>query len=168
MLRNFSWVISRRLAGMALPTGAYWVPGVTSDYTELEQDLLDLKNQGIVAVVSLTHTPLHPETMRRCDLKGLHLPVDDMAAPSVEQMVRVAEFIDRHTRRGGVVVHCNAGIGRTGTMLAAYMVWTGLAPDHAIETVRRHRPGSIETAQQETAVYAFADRIQRHKKADSP
>jgi len=54
------------------------------------------------------------------------------------------------------VVSCYAGIGRTGTVLACYLVHRGEEPAEAIIRVRRLRPGSIETPEQETAVRQYA------------
>ncbi|MGH7575609.1 MAG: dual specificity protein phosphatase family protein [Longimicrobiales bacterium] len=55
-----------------------------------------------------------------------------------------------------VAVHCAAGLGRTGTLLACYLTRDGLPPEAAIAAVRAARPGSVETADQIAAVTAFA------------
>ena len=57
-----------------------------------------------------------------------------------------------------MTVHCTAGKGRTGTVLAAYFVARGLDPEAAMAKVRGLRDGSIETDDQEEAVRAFARR----------
>jgi len=54
-----------------------------------------------------------------------------------------------------VVVHCAAGQGRTGTVLACALVHRGLSAEEAIRTVRRLRPPSIDTDSQEAFVRAF-------------
>jgi atypical dual specificity phosphatase len=59
----------------------------------------------------------------------------------------------------GVAVHCAAGLGRTGTVLAAYLVARGEEPRAALARVRDLRPGSVETADQERAVEAYARRL---------
>jgi atypical dual specificity phosphatase len=52
-------------------------------------------------------------------------------------------------------VHCAEGKGRTGTVLAAYLVYKGLSTDDAIKKVREKRPGSIENMDQENAIRIF-------------
>ena len=157
MLRNFTWVIPGRLAGMALPTGAYRPHAGGKTDQALKQDLMSLKELGVATVVSLTGEPLHGETLEQCGFRSLHLPVEDMTAPSPEQIRRAVLYIDEHIEQGGVVVHCMAGIGRTGTVLAGYLVWRGATPEAAIEEIRNSRPGSVETFGQESSIFRFAE-----------
>ena len=68
------------------------------------------------------------------------------------------EFIDRETAaKRPVVVSCYAGIGRTGTVLACYLIHRGQDPVDAINRIRELRPGSIQTPEQEEAVYGYAE-----------
>lgn len=167
MLRNFTWVIPRRLAGMALPTGAHRRrAGGRADFEAdpvLEQDLMRLKELGVGTVVSLTREPLHGATLDHCGIRSLHMPVEDMTAPSPEQIRRAVEYIDEHIAQGGVVVHCMAGIGRTGTVLAGYLVWRGSTPEAAIAEIRTSRPGSVETFDQESSIFRFAESMAEHE-----
>lgn len=157
MLRNFTWVIPRRLAGMALPTSALRNrPGGEAD-PALAQDLMRLKELGVGAVVSLTREPLHGATLDHCGIRSLHIPVEDMTAPSPEQIRRAVRYIDEQMEHGGVVVHCMAGIGRTGTVLAGYLVWRGSTPEAAMAEIRNNRPGSVETFDQESSIFRFAE-----------
>jgi atypical dual specificity phosphatase len=89
----------------------------------------------------------------------LHMPVPSTYAPTPDQLDRgVAAIHDELARGRRVVVHCGAGLGRTGTLLAAYLVSQGARVDDAMAQVRAVRPGSIETLEQEQAVYEFAQR----------
>ena len=55
--------------------------------------------------------------------------------------------------KGAVGVHCAMGCGRTGTILACYLVAReGYSADDAIIETRKRRRGSIETRRQEQAV----------------
>ena len=65
--------------------------------------------------------------------------------------------VDRALAEGRpVVVHCRAGLGRTGTMLACYLVHRDSDPRVALAEVRTRRPGSVETWAQELAVHEYA------------
>jgi protein-tyrosine phosphatase len=76
----------------------------------------------------------------------------------IEQgLVAIRAAVSRGER---VAVHCGGGLGRTGTLLACYLVDRGLNDDEAIARVRATRTGSIETRGQVAAIEAFA-RCQR-------
>jgi len=55
-----------------------------------------------------------------------------------------------------VTVHCKGGLGRSGMVAACLLVRAGLDPDAAIDVVRTHRRGSIQTFAQEEYVRDFA------------
>ncbi len=142
---GFSWVDRPHLAGLAQPDGP--------------DDLAWLRRHGIDILVSLTETPPDRRRVNDAGLMGVHIPVPDMTAPSQRQLDLCVETIARAKKSGmGVAVHCAAGKGRTGTMLAGYFVAAGMSAERAIEYVRELRPGSIETPEQEDAVRQYAER----------
>lgn len=66
-----------------------------------------------------------------------HVPVQDRRLPSVEALRRALAVLERGTADGTpAAVHCNAGMGRTGVVAAAWLVRSrGLPPAEAVETV---------------------------------
>jgi atypical dual specificity phosphatase len=149
MVANFSYVIEGKLAGCAHP----------GRYTDCQSALAWLKQRGIGAVVSLDEEGIPLYLIADQDLHYLHLPIPDFSIPAMEQVSEFLEFARKSVEGGRpVVVHCGAGYGRTGTMLACYLVSQGHTPQKAVEHVRRVRPGSIETPEQE----AFVGEFERH------
>ena len=121
--------------------------------------LASLAGQGIAVVVNLHERAHAPAQLAELGLTEVHVPVPDFGAPSTEQLAAGVSAITAALADGhGVAVHCAAGLGRTGTLLACYLVSTGLDAPAAIARVREARPGSVETPAQEAAIEAFARR----------
>lgn len=121
-------------------------------------DLSFLYSHGIRAVVRMEEQTIAADSEDTVDLLDMFEPVTDFTPPDLEQTKRMIEFIDQQTgKQKPVVVSCYAGIGRTGTVLACYLVHRGAGPTEAIRQVRRLRPGSIQTPDQESAVYEYAE-----------
>jgi atypical dual specificity phosphatase len=142
---GFSWVEKPLLAALARPTEP--------------EDFAWLRQQGIEVLLSLTEDRPRRDWAEDAGLLVFHEPLEDMEAPSQDQLDRCVSAVLRATARNmGVAVHCGAGLGRTGVVLAAYFVTQGLTAANAIARVRRLRPGSVETDEQAEAVELFARR----------
>lgn len=150
-LQGFFWLERDVLAGCARPGGR----GGESVAT----DLAELREWGIGAVLSLTEAPLDEGAVEGAGMAYLHLPVDDLQPPEPEQLERALAFIDGQRVRGrAVAVHCLMGQGRTGTVLAAYLIRAGRTPETALRELRAVCPGAVSAAVQERALEAFARR----------
>ena len=149
MIENFGFVFDRRLAGSAHPGHGAALREALREWTSRHE---------ITAVVTLTDEPLAPDLLQEYGLRALHLPVPDFTAPSPAQVAQAVRFVHEELSRGGrAVVHCGAGFGRTGCVLACCLVSEqGLTAEAAMEAVRRLRPGSIETYDQEALVRGWA------------
>jgi protein-tyrosine phosphatase len=86
-------------------------------------------------------------------LPWLSLPIPDGGVPDAEfseTWRRVGPDIRNGLRRGGrVLIHCKAGLGRTGMLAAALLVELGAAPQDAITRVRASRANTIERPQED-------------------
>jgi|GEM_PF-753510 len=163
--RSFKWIIPSRLAGSASP---------------LPDELLPLKNAGIDVIVSLQQgvrfdLPGYSESydkplFTRDDalsfgMEFVHIPVKDHNAPSRDQIKFFIELMDANPDKA-FLIHCYAGIGRTGTMAAAFMgSQLDISGPVAIDHVRDIFSLYIETSIQEDAVMAYLSDLQRARSA---
>lgn len=145
---HFKWIVQGALAGMGRP-GL-----LRAD----EDDLTAIATAGVRVVVSLTERAMSADLLRAFGLSGRHFPIRDMGVPALGPTARLCAEIARSMETGApVVVHCHAGLGRTGTILAATLVWRGAEPDEAIATIRGTRPGYVQTKAQQDFVSRFAE-----------
>ena len=141
--RRYDWIIEGKLAA--------------SSYPRDDEHLRALHAAGVRALVTLHERPVDQDKLDALGIAAQHYPVQDFAAPSLDQIEAAIAFIKRKlAAEEGVAVHCAAGLGRTGTVIACYLVHEGYAPAEAIAHVRSRRPGSVETGEQQAIVYAYA------------
>ena len=144
---NFSWMLENKLAGSAIPTSIDEV-----------QWAID---QGVKSIVTVREEPLDESWIK--DVKYLHILSNDMGVPEFVDLVSAVDFIHRRiTNNEPVLVHCLAGMGRTGIILACYLVkHQKMSASEATEKVRKERPGSIQSYPQEEIIFQFEKSLQK-------
>ena len=144
---NFSWLIKNKLAGSAIPTSIKEIDWVIE--------------QGVKSIVTIREEPLDDDWIK--NVNYLHVMSNDMGVPEFDDLTFAVDFIHRRLDdKEPVMVHCLAGLGRTGTILASYLVkYENMSADKAIEKVREIRPGSIQSYPQEEMIFRFEKSLNR-------
>ena len=142
------------------PTGFVWIEKgklAGSGYPASRNQVEWLTRAGVRSILSLTEQPLPAAWTEGLDITTGHVSMADHQPPSVEAMGEGVSFIEGELAAGRpVLVHCLAGEGRTGCVLAAYLVRTGgVGAEEAIAALRKLKPEFVER-RQERAVREFA------------
>ena len=142
---NFSWLIEEKLAGSGMPTS----------FDEFDWIL----KQGVKSIVTMTEDAL-PENWVS-EIGYLHVPTPDLTAPDMEKIDTAVDYIHKNiSDNQAVMVHCAAGMGRAGTILACYLVkYQKYSSEDAINKIRKERPGSIQSETQELAITFYQKHI---------
>jgi len=138
---NFSWLIYGKLAGSAIPTS--------------KDEINWVEEQGIKSIVTVREEPLDENWVE--DVKYLHVISNDMGVPEFSDLVNSVDYIHKRiTEDEPVMVHCLAGLGRTGTILACYLIkYEKISAKNAIQKIREKRHGSIQSFTQEEIIFRF-------------
>ncbi|UCG90142.1 MAG: dual specificity protein phosphatase family protein [Candidatus Heimdallarchaeota archaeon] len=138
------WIDKQRLAGSSEP---------------FFEDFPFLKTIEWGGMVCLQETPASEDLADLLSIPYLHLPISDFSIPTETDLEMILEFLDdvqKENTNLPVLIHCTAGHGRTGTIIAAILVLVDhISPKDAIRRVREINPLAIETEDQEDFIMSL-------------
>ena len=142
---NFSFVLPGRLAGLGWPFLRNVSPQATAEL---------LRTAGVAVLVNLTGEPYpHAARSALAALRLVDIPVNDYTPPTLKQANELWALFSALPAGQVLAIHCAAGVGRTGTLLACLLGRErGLSAEEAVSQLRLLRPPSVETLEQEEFV----------------
>ncbi|MFW9922520.1 MAG: protein-tyrosine phosphatase family protein [Candidatus Thorarchaeota archaeon] len=131
-----------------------------SKLPETLEDLETIKKEGIKVIISLEEAILEIKNSSNLaeDFEHYELFITDYDIPERKQVEKFLAIVDKAKKENKpILVHCWAGCGRTGVMLALaerfiYGVKDGT---QAIENLRKVRPCAVETPNQQDFVKSY-------------
>ena len=145
--RNFLWLRKGELAGTPRP-------GLLID---LDYDLVALQRVGVTVLVSLTTVAVDTDALAKYGIKGIAFPIKDMGVPTIEAAMALCQQLATLAEEGeAIALHCKAGLGRTGTMLVAQLIWEGQTALDALHTARSIEPRWVQSEAQVEFLEEFA------------
>ena len=134
---------------------------------QLYNDLKSLKHQKVDVIISLT-SEIEVESMGIKNFREnmekfgfIHFvePIEDFSVPKSDRIKTVNELIkkilDLLKINKSILVHCNAGLGRSGLIVALVIKFIGDLKD-PVSHVRWYRSGAVETKEQKQFIANFS------------
>ncbi|NOK61213.1 MAG: hypothetical protein GFH27_549307n196 [Chloroflexi bacterium AL-W] len=141
---KISWIEPDLLAASGIPLDA--------------KDMHSLYQQGIRVLLSLTEQPLFtqreitPALLTDLDMAYFHVPVPDQHPPTSDQAHAISQIVAQATaKKRPLLIHCHAGVGRTGTILHLYYLERGYTFEEAKAQIRRTRVQCILLSEEQLA-----------------
>lgn len=141
------------------------------DHFERLQLIDNFKRNRITSVINLQEPGEHafcgggvgpsgfsydPEDLMKHSIYYYNFPMPDFESCSPHRLLDIVKVVQFAMSIGKVAVHCHAGHGRTGMVIAASLIYCkGMSPAEAVKCVRAARPASVQSSQQVEALHKF-------------
>ncbi|CAG5096695.1 Oidioi.mRNA.OKI2018_I69.XSR.g14738.t1.cds [Oikopleura dioica] len=155
-----SWIWPSKLLAIARPAEDFFPDNVKYFKSAGIRSIVNLQEPGehehcgtLLAQSGFTYSP---ERLMAEKISFYSYPTKDYGVYSVDQMFDICKVISFAISEGACAVHCHAGLGRTGVVCAAWLIFDmGFTDVEAFTHVRATRPGSIQSRPQIASVSNF-------------
>ena len=140
---------SGTLSVMAKPVSGEWI----------EDEFIGLKHLGVSKVVSLLEfseqievgLSAEKELCEQHNIEYENFPIPDRGLPNTGAANKFVSKLAKEISEGKhIVIHCRAGIGRTGIIAGGVLVKLGIAPKEALALISKARGVQVpDTEEQE-------------------
>ena len=136
------------LSVMAKPVAGEWI----------EDEFKGLKRLGVDCVVSLLERAEQYDVglvdeQALClanDIDFVFFPIPDRGLPNIQQALKLVDELFSQIHQGKhAVIHCRAGIGRTGIIAGAVLIKTGISASQALSLISRARGVQVPDTQEQ-------------------
>jgi predicted protein tyrosine phosphatase len=143
---------------LSIVTGKHSFDWVTQNLAIGSSDVSKdkLKKEGITAVLSVG------AKLDCADFECKYLDVLDKHAPNEKELLDALSWIKQKIKQGKkVFVHCHAGMGRSVTVVTAYLILEGFSLKEALEYLKSVHPQSSPTKEQLEFLEKFYENLKR-------
>lgn len=146
----------------------YWIDehkimGSGNPATEVLRTLYQDGFRTIISLIPNREIKLNYDVQKATEMGYIwrSIPIPGGAGPSHNKIRQFLEILNEALHRGKIVIHCQGGHGRTGTMGAAYWISKGLTAENAIGLVRQANPLAVESPEQKDCLCEFERSFRR-------
>ena len=119
-----------------------------------------IKRSGVEVILNLCVEcgNLH-EVERAAGFIVYWLPVSDAHTPELDELDAALEWLNGHVESGKrALVHCRFGVGRSGSIIAAYLLKRGFSLEHVLEKMKQ-TPATPTSRNQRKLILEYAKKL---------
>lgn len=146
----------------------WWIdnPLILGSSNPTTAQLKALFSEGFKTIISLLDEKQQPpkydvSEIEKIGFKRYSIPIKDGTAPTLPKFRKFFKTIK--SSKGKILIHCQGGAGRTGTMAAAYWMKKGVSAREAIEKVRQSNPSAVENPMQDKSLVKLELSLRKKK-----